>query len=76
MPARREVLRAAVCASGIRAEQFCSGHDVQPANWGVSDRARKQNDSGLLGVFLSPRLTRGGIVMFLRRLDIGLEKPR
>jgi hypothetical protein len=40
--------------------------------------ARKQSDSGSLGVFLSPRLTRRGIVvmMFLGRLDIGLQKPK
>jgi hypothetical protein len=79
MLARRGALRAAACASGIRVAQFCSGHDVQPANWEVSvGRARKQSDSSSLGVFLSPRLTRRGIVVmkFLGRLDIGLQKPK
>jgi hypothetical protein len=75
----RRALRAAACASGIRVGRFCFGHDVQPANWGVSESARKPSDNSSLRVFLSPRLTGRGIVVgmeFLGRLDIGLEKPR
>lgn len=82
MLAKKGALRAAVCASGIRVGQFCSGHDVQPANWGRVDCqtvARKQNVRGSLGVFLPPRLTRRGIfvkMMFLGRLAIGLQKSK
>ena len=62
---KRRALHAAVYANGIRVGRFCSGHDVQPANWGVSDSARKPSDSSSLGVFLSPRLTGWGIVVVM-----------
>lgn len=41
---------------------------------GTSDDARKQVDSASLGVFLSPRFTGRGILMFVGRLKVGLEK--
>ena len=43
---------------------------------GTSDDARKQVDSASLGVFLSPRLTGRGILMFVGRFKVGLEKTK
>ena len=61
-------LRVVACASGIPVAQFCSGHGVRPANWAVSDDARKHIDHLSLGIFLPPRFTRRSIIEMIRFL--------